>query len=124
MNGTDFLLADTNTLIQLLDGHAQVIQLLDNSLLGISFITEVELQCKTGLTLVEQQLIRDLLQDCIVFDPDSDIKRLTVEIRQNYRLKLPDAFVAATALSRGLPLVTADTAFGRVDSLAVITFTP
>ncbi|MCY7352136.1 MAG: type II toxin-antitoxin system VapC family toxin [Cytophagaceae bacterium] len=124
MNGINFLLADTNTLIQLLDGHPQVVQLLDNSLLGISFITEIELQCKSGLSIADQKLIHDLLQDCLIFDPDPDIKRLTVEMRQNYRLKLPDAFVAATALSRGLPLVTADVVFGRIDSLSIIAFIP
>ncbi len=44
-----------------------------------------------------------------VFDEiaiDSAIKFAAIKIRRNYRLKLPDAIIAATALQLGLPLVT------------------
>jgi predicted nucleic acid-binding protein len=37
---------------------------------------------------------------------DAEIKILAIRIRRNYRLKLPDAIIAATALHLGLPLIT------------------
>lgn len=43
-----------------------------------------------------------------------------IEIRQQTRLKTPDAIVAATALVHGLDLVTADFDFARVAGLAVV----
>ena len=43
-----------------------------------------------------------------------------VRIRQQLRIKTPDAIVAATALVHGLALVTADAGFARVASLSVI----
>lgn len=44
-----------------------------------------------------------------VFDEiaiDAEIKVVAIKIRRNYRLKLPDAIIAATALHLGLPLIT------------------
>ncbi|HBG05745.1 MAG: hypothetical protein A2075_06150 [Geobacteraceae bacterium GWC2_58_44] len=37
---------------------------------------------------------------------DNEIKSTAITIRRLYRLKLPDAIIAATALHLGLPLVT------------------
>ncbi len=37
---------------------------------------------------------------------DAEIKALAIKIRRSYRLKLPDAIIAATALYLGLPLIT------------------
>jgi predicted nucleic acid-binding protein len=36
---------------------------------------------------------------------DDEIKVVAIKIRRNYRLKLPDAIIAATALHLGLPLI-------------------
>lgn len=44
-----------------------------------------------------------------VFDEiaiDAEIKDIAIEIRRKYRLKLPDAIIAATALHLGLSLIT------------------
>ena len=43
-----------------------------------------------------------------------------IKIRQQHRLKTPDAIVAATALVHGLELVTADVGFARVVGLAIL----
>lgn len=43
-----------------------------------------------------------------------------VKIRQQFRIKTPDAIVAATALVHRLTLVTADRGFRRVSGLVVI----
>lgn len=47
-----------------------------------------------------------------VFDEitiDAEIKNAAIKIRRNYRLKLPDAIIAATALHLGVPLITRNT---------------
>ena len=43
-----------------------------------------------------------------------------IEIRQQHRLKLPDAVIAAMAIQNSASLVTADREFAKVTSLAVI----
>ncbi|MEL6351648.1 MAG: PIN domain-containing protein, partial [Cyanobacteria bacterium J06627_28] len=42
------------------------------------------------------------------------------EVRQRFRLKLPDAIIAAMAIQNSANIVTADKAFSRVDTLSVI----
>ena len=51
-----------------------------------------------------------MLNDCYIFDLDVLIKQKAIEIRQQHKIKLPDAIVAATAIQKGLSLVTADKA--------------
>jgi predicted nucleic acid-binding protein len=41
-------------------------------------------------------------------------------LRKNYTLRLPDAIVAASALSFEVPLVTADKVFSKVKELDLI----
>ena len=38
-------------------------------------------------------------------------KEKTIELRKKYKTKLPDAIVAASAIVKGLPLITADKGF-------------
>jgi predicted nucleic acid-binding protein len=45
---------------------------------------------------------------------NTPIKDRAVHFRLEYDLKTPDAIIAATASHLGLPLVTAEKAFGRV----------
>ena len=42
---------------------------------------------------------------------------LTIQLRWSHRIKLPDAIIAATAVSCGLPPLTADTGFFKIDNL-------
>jgi predicted nucleic acid-binding protein len=41
-------------------------------------------------------------------------------IRQNNKIKLPDAIIAATAMQYGLPLVTADKGFSKITNLDLL----
>jgi predicted nucleic acid-binding protein len=51
-------------------------------------------------------------------------KETVVQFRRHYRMKLPDAIVASTAYLLGLPLVTADKGFNRVDELVLFLLEP
>ena len=59
-----------------------------------------------------------------VFDlcaTDIILKNKIVELRNTYRLKLPDAIVAATAIINNIVLVTADSDFKKIKELQLIT---
>jgi predicted nucleic acid-binding protein len=51
---------------------------------------------------------------------DAQIKQYAIHIKQNVKMKLPDAIVAATAIKNNLPLVTADKDFKKVANLDLV----
>jgi predicted nucleic acid-binding protein len=118
MNGNIFI--DTNIAIYLLGGNEQVADLLDGQTVYISFVTELELLSKPGLTFDEEFQIRAFLSQCTVLDLLPSVKETVVTFRRAYRLKLPDAIVAATAFVVSMPLVTADKGFARIDELTLV----
>ncbi|MCA1764084.1 MAG: PIN domain-containing protein [Cryomorphaceae bacterium] len=48
------------------------------------------------------------------------VKQHTVAIRRKTKLKLPDAIIAATAMSLGVPMLTADADFKKIKSLELL----
>lgn len=71
----------------------------------ISIITQIELLCwKTDAD--KEQRIKDFIFDCEIFDISSDVIEKCVNIRRNFKIKTPDAIIAATALALGYGLIT------------------
>lgn len=54
----------------------------------------------------EERFIRELLAVFQILYVDRHIADITIEIRKKKRIKLPDALIAATAISENLHLVT------------------
>ena len=115
MNGINFV-ADTNALIYLLNGNPCMAPYLDKSLI-YSVISEMELLSYSGITESEENSIKSLLEDCEAIPLSTEIKEKTIELRKKYRTKLPDAIVAASAIVKGLPLITADKGFAQIEEL-------
>jgi len=87
----------------------------------ISVITEIELLCWKTSNNDDLKLLNEFIADVSVIELDQDIKRQTAEIRKKYRIKLPDAIIAATALVNGLMLVTRNVSdFKGIVGLTVI----
>lgn len=109
MSGIDILL-DSNVLIYLSKGDFK----LDNlekygKQFRISIITLMEVKGYTFKNSKEQYFIEEL---CDIFDTvyiDSDIADKVIELRRHYKIKLPDAIIAATALVCDAKLITEDT---------------
>jgi predicted nucleic acid-binding protein len=64
------------------------------------------LLCWKGATSKDILQIKKLISRTILYNLDEDIKQETVSIRKNYRLKLPDAIIAASAQVNDLVLLT------------------
>ena len=96
MNGINFL-ADTNALIYLLNGNSCMNPYLQKTL-AFSVISEMELLSYSGITETEENCIKSLLNDCEEISLTSEIKNKTIELRKKYKIKLPDAIVAASAI--------------------------
>ena len=121
MNGIR-ILCDTNTLIHLLGNNVDVADFLMGKQISISVITELELYGKQNMTSSEISIIDILIENCFVIDLLPSIKQLVKEIKHKYKIKLPDAIVAATAMYLDVPLVTFDADFERIENLKLILF--
>ncbi|MFN3850177.1 MAG: type II toxin-antitoxin system VapC family toxin [Spirosomataceae bacterium] len=115
MNGIDFL-ADTNFLIQIHEGKPNVEAFLDYHF-GVSFVTEIELLGKFSVSKIEKNLLRNLLNDCFIIEMNQNIKSRTIWLRQRYKLKTPDAIIAATAIEFQVPLISSDNDFSVIKEL-------
>jgi len=106
---------DTNTVIYYLQQQfpPQAEKFIDGILIdsnpAMSVITEIELLCWKAATDKDLEVLRDFINNALVFGLENDIKLKTVDIRKAYGIKLPDAIIAATALNYGLTLITRNT---------------
>lgn len=114
------LLLDTNIVLYYLSGDTKLVELLDGIEVYMSFITVVELLSYPAINNEEEKDIRDFLADCTIISESESIRELTVSIRKNFNLKVPDAFIAATSIDKDLPLLTADKGFSKVENLLLI----
>lgn len=114
----DFI-ADTNFLLYVHEGNSIVTPFLNYNF-GISFISEVELLGFKGISQLEELKIKDLIKDCFYVDWSEAIKEQTIVLRKKYKVKLPDAIIAATAITHGIPLVTADKDYTKITELDLI----
>lgn len=118
------LFCDTNALIRFLENDLVVVPLLSGRRLGISIITEREMQCKPNLKAGERAIIREFLNYFDILDLTSDIRDRAIKVRLSTRLKLMDAIVGASAIEAGLPLVTSDEKFASLRGTDVILLPP
>src|SRR5438046_994041 len=108
------ILLDTNILIYLLQGNASVKEILDDKSWFVSFISEMELQMKPGISLPEMKAVHALLNECVIVEMNSSIKSKAVSNALQYKLKLADSIILATAQVNGLPLITGDSVFKKI----------
>lgn len=92
--------------------------------LAISFITEVELLGWHGMTPASESSILALIATMDVVPYDDAIRTESIRLRRAYRLKTPDAIIAATALCTASTLVTNDKRLLAINELATVRFAP
>jgi predicted nucleic acid-binding protein len=118
MNGINYLV-DTNFLIYLSEEDKIVIPFLDDNI-SISYITELELLGVFSISKEQLKNAQNLINDCIVFEMNSQIKQKVISLKQSYKIKLPDAIIAATAIVYNLPFITSDADFKKIKELQLI----
>lgn len=102
---------DTNAIIYYLKDEPIATPLLceifaQPAILYISAITEIELFGFPFLASEEQKQIEEVLQTIVIIPVDSRVARAAASLRREFRLKIPDSAVAATALLTGSTLLT------------------
>lgn len=117
MSGINYL-ADTNCFIYLLDEYPLIKPFAD-SRWTYSYITEMELLSKKGISPTQDKVIRQMLATCTRAGHSQEITELTIQFRKKYSLKLPDAIIAATASFHNIPIITADKGFSVIDEVDI-----
>jgi predicted nucleic acid-binding protein len=115
-------LLDTNTVLDYMGnkftGNAKttIARIIDFEI-NLSVINKIEL---LGFSKVEQDLI-DFVNCSNICPMDDEIVEKTIEVRRLYKIKLPDAVIAATALQSNFTLVTNNTKdFKNIEGLEFI----
>lgn len=123
--GAKFLI-DTNAVIELVTGllppagSSWVNELIWRDEHALSVINEIELLVNPQ-SPQEKAVLEAFIANSPVLPIDAAVVRQTTLLRQQYRTKLPDAIIAATALANGLVLVSRNTAdFRKITGMVVI----
>lgn len=70
-----------------------------------------------GISPEDITRINSFLDETSIIELTADVKTKTIELRQFYNIKLPDAIIAATAICQNIPLISADGIFKRIEAL-------
>jgi len=123
MSGNRRFVLDTNAVVSLLAGNSELsAQLAKAEYIGISVISYLEFLAFDGLLDVDRVCFTNFCKRVEIVSlshNDSKLMKQALELRSNYRLKLPDAIIGATALSRNALLITNDSHFSGVALLSV-----
>jgi predicted nucleic acid-binding protein len=118
MNGMDYLV-DTNILIYTLDGTIDPSKFEPGNWFYF-FISEIELSGKPGLTGEQLTTIKEALSICQKAHYHNQMVDIASHLRRTYKIKLPDALIAACAIFYDLPLLTADKGFTTIKELNLV----
>lgn len=123
--GSGYLL-DSNTVIDYIaclhpdKGRQWLDQIIDTEI-NVSIITKIEVLSFNPDKDDNYTVLVDFFEAANIIDLTSDIVSKTIQIRQNQKIKLPDAVVAATALCNGFKLISRNKKdFKNIQSLEVI----
>ena len=87
----------------------------------ISVINKIELLGFANITKEEELKFRELINAAEIIELNEDIVTSTIDIRKNYKTKLPDAIIAASALANNLTLITRNTKdFNKIEDLIIL----
>ena|SRR5688572_32985007 len=101
------ILLDTNVFIYLANGSINAEQLNDD--IAFASVTKIEALGYSHITVAEQSYLEGLFVECEQIDLDESIIQRAIRLRQQVRLSLGDAIIAATAIENDCKLWTANT---------------
>jgi predicted nucleic acid-binding protein len=116
----DRIVIDTSLIINLFNGVTEVQELITGRDLFVSIISEIEVLSSPNITVNDSDLLKEFLSECYIVDIEPAIKDITIDIRSKFKIKLPDAVIAATAIYFDLPLFTMDKGFKKIANLQAV----
>jgi predicted nucleic acid-binding protein len=83
----------------------------------VSVITEIELLSYPNLDAKTEENIRSFLAQLKLINLNNAIKTKAIQLRREYKIKLPDAIIVATALILNIPLLSNDLRLNKISDL-------
>ncbi len=119
------MVLDTNILIAYLNGEPAVVDALcrwreEGRALLISSVSLAEVLALPALGPSDLRLVTRFLRTFLSIAFDDHVAEVAAGLSRAYRLKLPDAAIAATALIHAVPLVTRDRVFRRLAEVELV----
>jgi len=102
---------DTNVIIDTLNHDLDLLAFLDHfpdCEVFINLIVEIEVLSKNGMSEREEADARALLNSCKRVEIDKPICDLAIQIRRAKELRLPDALIAASAITLNATVLSND----------------
>lgn len=105
------ILIDTNIFIYYLKNEKKIVDYfnslkISNEEISFSFINKIELLSLPELKKNEEIIIRNMLNEFQDIGFDRKIEEKTIDIRKRINIKIPDAIIAATAITYNCTLIT------------------
>ena len=120
MSGKRYLL-DTNAIVCLLRGGNALAQRLQSAeWVGISILSQIEFLAFPNLNENDRRIFQEFSDAVEVVGLGRTERALIdriVSLRSQYRLKLPDAIIAATAIERDATLITDDRQLRKLSAI-------
>lgn len=113
------IIVDTNIVIYAIKGLKLVEPYLEYDF-AVSEITIIELLGVKNIDTLTLNGRKKYLGSIINYSLTPAISEITIQLKQKYSLKIPDAIIAATALYFDLSLLTADKDFQKITELPSI----
>jgi predicted nucleic acid-binding protein len=111
---------DTNIFIYVANDTLST-NIFDTIEVAYATVSKIEALGFTGITAVEQRRLEQFFYESIQCELDGPIIEYAIGLRQQQRIGLGDAIIAATAMAYDCELWTADTAdFGKIDGLRLV----
>ena len=111
------IVLDTNVVLYFLAGRLD--EPLPQADYYVSVITEIELLSYPLINKEDEIEIRAFLNDVTIVDLTETIKQSAITFRRQYRLKLPDALIVATARCLNAELFTNDNKLLNISELSI-----
>lgn len=122
MSGKLRFVLDTNAVVSLLNGNRELATRLEAAVyIGISVVTYLEFLAFDGLTDEDRENFKQFCSrvEIVPLTHNDDLADKALTLRTQYRLKLPDAIIGATALCRKALIITNDSHFSGISSLTI-----
>jgi tRNA(fMet)-specific endonuclease VapC len=115
---------DTNAIVSFLRGEYNIIELINKTdHIGICVISKLEFLAFEGLTEKDKNVFLKFCERIHIYElasNDDELMNLIIFIKKKYKLKLPDAIIAATAIINDAILVTKDKDFSKIQELKLV----
>jgi predicted nucleic acid-binding protein len=123
--GTKYLI-DTNAALDFMGGKLsekarfEMFRIIDLEYF-ISVINHIELLSSPDISTEEERKLNLFINRAIEIPVDETIVKLAIALRRSYKLKLPDAVIAATALNFKHTLITRNEKdFSKIEGLKIV----